>query len=222
MRASHVAVALLFLGLNLYAYHRFATEAVVPPRLPFASFPNSLGDWRCEKRATISAEVRENLGASDVLLCSFVRDDPRDQVDVYIGYHETQIRREGGGGGENSIHPPEHCIPGSGWDIIDLALVTPPFEGLPGDSPTAKRAVIAHSDERGLTYFWFQSRGRALARNHEVILYRMLDRATRNRTDGALVRFTVPVIDGDMERAETAVSDLANRVVPLLGDYVPL
>ena len=82
--------------------------------------------------------------------------------------------------------------------------------------------MIAHGDARQLTYFWYQSRGRVLARNHEVILYRMLDRATRHRTDGALMRFTVPIHDGDVEEAESAFRDLAGKIAPHIGSYLPL
>jgi EpsI family protein len=217
-----LAVALAFIALNFYAYHYFATEVVIPPRSEFSSFPDALRGWTCIEREMMTPEIRANLGASDYLLCTFENAELDEEVNVYIGYHETQVRKAGGGGGENSIHPPEHCIPGSGWDIIDLRVVEMDLPGLPGSPGTAKRAVIAHGDARQLTYFWYQSRGRVLARNHEVILYRMLDRATRHRTDGALMRFTVPIHDGDVETAESAFRDLAGKIAPHVGSYVPL
>ncbi|UCE86689.1 MAG: EpsI family protein [Deltaproteobacteria bacterium] len=215
-------VALAFIALNFYAYHYFANEVVIPPRSEFSGFPETIVDWTCVDREEISKDVIRNLGASDYLLCTYENTELDEEVNVYIGYHETQVRKEGGGGGENSIHPPEHCIPGSGWDIIDLRVVDMDLPGLPGSPGEAKRAVIAHGDARQLTYFWYQSQGRVLARNHEVILYRMWDRATRHRTDGALMRFTVPIHDGDIEEAESAFWDLAGKIAPRIERYVPL
>ena len=39
-----VAVAVGFLLLNLYIYHEFATQPVIPPRQTFDHFPLQRGD----------------------------------------------------------------------------------------------------------------------------------------------------------------------------------
>ena len=132
-----------------------------------------------------------------------------------IGYHQTQTRTSEGG--ETIIHPPEHCLPGSGWDIIDTQIVPIDY----GGGGEAKRVIIAKGNKRNLVYFWYQSRGRVLARNHEKILYMFLDRATDRRTDGSLVRFTIPIRHGDEEEAETTFRSLAEAVTPLLPRFVP-
>ena len=41
-----------------------------------------------------------------------------------------------------------------------------------------------------------------IARNTHVIVYRFLDRLTRGRTDGALVRFTIPIPPEGEEAAD--------------------
>ncbi len=213
-------VALAFLGANAYTYYFLARDAVIPPRESFASFPNQLGDWQCRKRDKVEADVLENLGATDYLLCDFAR-GRADLVNVYIGYHETQIREEGGGAGENSIHPPSHCLPGSGWDIIDNRTVPLELSSLPGGPSTAKRFVIARGELRQLVYYWYQSRGRVESEDWKKVLTVGWDRATRGRTDGALVRFTMPLLPGSEAAAEEAFQDLAPRVLAKLGAYVP-
>jgi hypothetical protein len=47
------------------------------------------------------------------------------------------------------------------------------------------------------------------------------DRATQRRTDGSLVRFTIPLLRGDEERADTAFRELAPRVLERLPEFVP-
>ncbi len=90
-----------------------------------------------------------------------------------------------------------------------------------GSQPEAKRFVIAKGEARQLVYFWYQSLGRVYAQNTQVVLTRMWDRATQSRTDGALIRFTIPIQHGDVERAERAFRDLSGRVAPLLAPHVP-
>ncbi len=218
---SRIVVALLFVALNFYIYSYLATDEVIPERTSFESFPMEIEGWKCRDPQQMTPEILENLGATDYLMCDFRGDDPKEIVNVYIGYHETQIRKEGGGAKENSIHPPEHCLPGSGWDVIEAAVIPIDFEGLPGGTGEAKRFVIAKGNARQLVYFWYQSRGRAIARNHDVILYRFLDRAMRQRTDGSLVRLTVPIWQEDEAGAEAELDRFASEFVPKLDGYIP-
>ena len=143
-------------------------------------------------------------------------------MNFYVGYHATQIREEGGGSHENAIHPPAHCLPGSGWDIIASSTVALDLPGMPGGGPHhVKRLVVAKGDFRQLVYYWYQSRGRVIAEDWQKIIYVGWDRATRQRTDGSLVRFMVPIHRGDDERAEQAFRDLATQIVSELSAYVP-
>jgi EpsI family protein len=217
-----LAAALLFLALNYYIYNHLARDHVIPARTGFAEFPLELADWTCPARGEIAPDVWRNLGATDILLCDYYRNEPPAIVSVYVGYHETQVREEGGGSRENSIHPPAHCLPGSGWDIIDNRTVELDISELPGASRRVKRMVIAKGDQRQLVYYWYQSQGRVIAEDWQKILYVGLDRARRGRTDGSLVRFTIPIVRGDEERAEQAFRDFAPHVISRLAPHVPV
>jgi len=210
-----LVAALVFVGLNFYTYYYLANEDFIPPREHFTEFPMEINDWLCKSTATMDEEILERLGVTDYLLCNFVSRKDRERANVYIGYHQTQTRTSEGG--ETIIHPPEHCLPGSGWDIIDTQIV-PIDYGIGGE---AKRVVIAKGNRRNLVYFWYQSRGRVVARNHEKILFMFFDRATDRRTDGSLVRFTIPIKHGDEEAAEEIFRSLAEAVTPLLPRFVP-
>jgi EpsI family protein len=221
-----VAAAIGFLLLDLYVYHFFATRPVVPPRAAFAGFPLAQGSWACLRPERMGDEVESNLGVSDYHLCDWLRtpegsSEPDTVANVYLGYHATQVREEGGGAAENSIHPPAHCLPGSGWDIIALSNVTLDLPNLPGAPTAVKRLVIANGPARQLVYYWYQGNGRVIADDWQKILYVGLDRATRGRTDAALVRFTVPILAGDEAAAEAVFRDLAPRIVAELPAYVP-
>jgi EpsI family protein len=112
-----------------------------------------------------------------------------------------------------------HCLPGSGWDIIasDVAPLELPDPG----TIHVNRLIIAKGETRALVYYWYQSRGRVIAEDWRKVLYQFWDRATRLRTDGSLVRFTVPIVRGDVDRADATVLDLASQIVPMLPSFVP-
>ena len=83
------------------------------------------------------------------------------------------------------------------------------------------RLLIAKGDQRSLVYYWYQTNGRVIDDDWEKIVRLFWDRATRYRTDGALVRFTVPVMHDDEAGAEARLRDVLALVVPELPAYVP-
>ena len=221
-----LAVAIGFLLLNLYVYHEFATVSLHPPRRTFDHLALAEGGWVCSRPERMGAAVEQNLGVTDYHLCDWELKDAGAEPmvpleNVYIGYHASQVRDEGGGSGENSIHPPAHCLPGAGWDIIQLATVPVDLPGLPETPAHVRRLLIAKGNLRQLVYYWYQSNGRVIAEDWQKILYLGWDRARLGRTDGALVRFTIPILNGDEQASEAAFRDLAPRITAHLGDYVP-
>lgn len=216
-----LAAGLLLLGLNFYTYYYLATDEARPERTSLAEFPLALSDWRCKAREPMTPEIERNLGVTDYLVCTFVREATRDVVGVYVGYHASQVRREGGGSNETMIHPPAHCLPGSGWDIISSGKVDLELPGLPASPARVNRLVIAKGNQRQLVYYWYQERGRVIAGDWRKIVDLFWDRALRSRTDGALIRFTAPIGRAGEGAAEEAVLELAREIAPRLPAYVP-
>jgi EpsI family protein len=212
---SRFLIALIFVGLNFYTFQYFARDEIIPDRTEFVNFPLDLGEWNCSAVQEMSKDTLAKLDVTDYLLCDFRNTQEKTIANVYVGYHSSQTRDTGGN--DNIIHPPEHCLPGSGWDIIQSEVV-PLDIGVKGE---AKRMIIAKGNMRNLVYFWYQSRGRVLARDHEKVMYMFLDRALSGRTDGSLVRFTVPIIHGNEAKAESTFESIAQQITPLLTDFVP-
>lgn len=215
MTIPKIAAALIFIGLNFYAYNYLASENLIPSRERFDSFPDKIGPWSCRARDIMPDDVLENLGVTDYLICNYINDETNETINFYVGYHEQQQRSDSGK--TTLIHPPEHCLPGSGWDIIASEIVDVDY-GIPGQ---AKRVIVAKGDHRQLVYFWYQSRGHVIAKNLDRLAYMFIDRALRSRTDGSLVRFMVPVHRGDFERAEATFQQFASSVLPKIPPYIP-
>jgi EpsI family protein len=213
------AAAFAFVVLNYYVYAHLGTREVIPDRDPFIALPRSVEGWYCPRLEDMDPAAEATLGVTDYVICDWVSPEREAVVNLYVGYHESQVRRYGANGDEvSTIHPPEHCLPGAGWSIVDSRLI--PIES--GDlQGLAKRFVIAKGEARQLVYFWYQSRGRLIARNHEVILYKFLDRAARGRSDGALVRFTAPILHDDVDAADATIRDLAAAITPSLERHLP-
>jgi EpsI family protein len=134
-----------------------------------------------------------------------------DLVWLYVGYYGT----ERGGWPE---HRPEECYPTAGWRILEERRVdVDPASGL-----RANEFVVEHGRDRQLVHFWYQShRSAGLLGPFDHGLDRLLGRLVDGRSDGALVRLSTPLPEGDEAVARTRLAAFARALVPLLVDHWP-
>ena len=85
------------------------------------------------------------------------------------------------------------------------------------------RSIIAQGETRQLVYYWFAQRGRALTNEYLVKWYIFWDALTRNRTDGALVRLSTYIDEGNggLEAADKRLQDFTRDVDPKLAYFIP-
>ena len=68
--------------------------------------------------------------------------------------------------------------------------------------------------------YWYQGRGRAVASEYWGKVYTVIDSVRLRRSDGAMVRVTVP-ISGSEDQALQVATELANVASAALPDFVP-
>jgi len=86
----------------------------------------------------------------------------------------------------------------------------------------ANRYVVAKGAERLLVVYWYQAHGRGVASEYWAKFYLVVDAFRMNRTDGALVRIITPLSPGEgPERGQEKAVEFAQRLLPLLDNYVP-
>jgi exosortase D (VPLPA-CTERM-specific) len=206
------AAALVLLG----AISGFAAptprESAPPARATFDQFPNRIGDW-VGQRQTLQSVYLDALRLDDYVLADYRSGDGLP-VNFYSAYYGDQ-------GTTRAIHSPHDCIPGGGWEIKRFEHRTLPSSG-PAGPFEVNRAVIQLGATRQIVYYWYQERGRHLTSMLAARWYLFWDDLTRHRTDGALVRFVVPVPPGVSEaQADARLVSLARLIEPHLSRYIP-
>jgi EpsI family protein len=134
-------------------------------------------------------------------------------VGLFIGYFPTQ--RTG-----QSIHSPQHCLPGSGWTFESSGVTD--VTDTQGKTSQVGDYIIVNGASRAEVLYWYQSHGRAIASDYKAKLYMLSDSIRYNRSDAALVRIVVPERPGDSrETAHERALAFAQRLIPLLPAYIP-
>ncbi|MGE0278592.1 MAG: VPLPA-CTERM-specific exosortase XrtD [Nitrospiraceae bacterium] len=188
-------------------------KEIAPERRTFADFPLALGDWKGQTEVMEQVYI-DALKFTEYALVNY-KNDQGDYMNFYAAYYDSQRKGQ-------SVHSPRSCLPGGGWEIESLTQVSLPEAPVNGAPLRVNRVVISYGDQKQLVYYWFQQRGRSITNEYLVKWFIFWDAITRNRTDGSLVRLTIPLPPGgDVAQLDTALADFASRVSPVLSEYIP-
>lgn len=161
----------------------------------------------------LSPEVEGVLDADDYLSAMYWGAH-KSPVDVFVAYYEDQT--SGGG-----IHSPEVCLPVGGWEVYDLAPYQVDMNDVGYGSFEVNRAVIQKGVAQQLVYYWFEQRGTRMTNDVLTKVAVMRDAWTRNRKDGAMVRFVTAIDQEGVAAADARLQDVMRQVLKPLPEYVP-
>jgi EpsI family protein len=205
-----LSVVLLVLACGFFLRSRAQAESL-PPRVPVASFPTEIGEWK-GRAVQIEDDVLEILGRGE--FASRLYTSPSGEfMDFFLAYFPSQRTGE-------TIHSPKNCLPGAGWAPEESSRTLLKFPN--GIEYPVNRYVIARGNEKQLVFYWYQAHGRAVASEYWAKYYLVRDAIAMNRSDGALVRLVTPVgANETVDQAEQRARRFAAQVLPKLPSYIP-
>ena len=190
------------------------------PRKSFAEFPLTIGDRWQGKELGIEQAILDVLKLNDYMMRVYIpqelikdRENRKGLAPVYlyVGYYQSQ--RTGA-----TYHSPKNCLPGAGWQFVDSEQVPVMVPG--GGAPIINKVMIQKGLDKQVILYWYQDRGRIIASEYWAKGFLVWDSMTRKRTDGSLVRISVPVGKSD-EQAFAEGLEFLRDMFPLLGQYLP-
>jgi EpsI family protein len=214
IRFGIAAVLMLATALVLQAHSR---SEFFPPRASLSSLPLQIDGWTGTD-SVLDQETLDILGPGEFLVRDYENaSQPQAQqqpwINLYIAYFPTQKAGD-------TIHSPNHCLPGAGWvptsrEVVQIARPD-------GSSFPVNRYVVSKTGDRELVLYWFQAHGRAVASEYWAKYYLVSDSVRMNRSDGGLVRLLTPMLDGESpDAAQARMMKLGSQFLPLLDSYIP-
>lgn len=209
-------VAVLFMAAAAYLATTSKAEEL-PPREPLARLSMTIDQWNGRRDTDLTPEVLAILGVDDYITRIYRRSSG-PMVGLYIGYHTSQ--RQG-----DTIHSPLNCLPGAGWIPLEVDRKLIPVASGDATSPReidVNRVLIGKGLDRAVVLYWYQSHRRIVASEYWGKVYTVLDSVRYNRTDAAMVRIVVPVLDGvSMEMADAEAVTFVQALFPHLSAHLP-
>ncbi len=211
LKSTAFRIVVLALMIQAAAFYAFSRTEYIPSAAPFAVFPVQLGPYHMTEEGVVEQDVREVLKADDILTRNYASSDGIP-VNLFIAAFRTQ--RNG-----KSPHSPKNCLPGSGWTQLVNEQMT---IDLPAVGPRrVNHYVVAKGPERSSVIYWYQSRDRIVGSEFSAKLYAILDSMRYNRSDTAIVRVVVPVLNGDQAAADRRAVDFIESAFPAVRDALP-
>jgi EpsI family protein len=203
------AVAAALLIAAVFAIELFPYSPPVRPRRDLQTFPLQVAGWSGSDEP-MEDDVRANLGVDSYVFRTY-RKPGGLPVNFYVGYFDRQVTGD-------LIHSPRHCYPGSGWTVEQSGRIE---LDLPGGPVTANRYYLTKGQDRQLVIYWYLAGRTAYASEYLGKFHLIWGALTQNRTDGALVRCSAPVLSNP-EETQKAELEFIGRAYPLLLDkYLP-
>ena len=206
-----LAITAIFLVQAGMLYSTVRTE-VIPGARSLAEFPKQIGDARFLSEGVIDPEQLDMLKADDILSRNYF--SVKANLPEYLFVAAFRSQRNG-----KAPHSPKNCLPGSGW--TPLVSDKLPIDIGAGRSIEVNRYIVAHGDERSLVLYWYQSRERVVADEFKAKFYVMVDAVKLNRTDTALVKVVIPIVNKDETHALEAAKDFVRSFFDPLKTFLP-
>lgn len=168
----------------------------------------SVGDWKGTDGKPLDAETVEMLGA-DAYLTREYSAGAGAPIGVYIAFYGAQ--RPG-----VSVHSPLHCLPGTGWEPLDVRTVDVSSRETEAPGGKIRRLVVRKNADRAVVFYWYAVHGRVIAGEAASKLWLLHDSIRLGRSDAALVRIVVPVTE-TVEASERRGLAFTRDLLPYLS-----
>ncbi len=202
-----VAVPMFATAIGLWVH---SSSPYVPH---VGSLPSQIGGWTAID-IPIDQQTLDILGPGEYLLRDYENaSQPESSIDLYIPFFPSQKAGD-------TIHSPDHCLPGAGWIPISREVIR--LKQPDGSSIPVNRYVVSKTGQRQLVLYWFQAHGRVVASEWWAKYYLIRDSIRLNRSDGGMVRLMTPMLEGESaDAAQARMMKLGSQLLPLIDNYIP-
>ncbi len=187
------------------------TERRIPESLavPLDRIDSHISGWTEISQQKLDGPTLKALDPTSYLSRTYSKG--ASQIGLFIAYYAEQRAGE-------SMHSPNHCLPGAGWDIMERGSAT---LSVMGRHVQINNYKIQNLGTRMLMLYWYQSRNRILASEYtgKVLLAR--DTLLSGLTGGSIVRIMLTDDQAASAQGVAFAADVIPQVQRCLGNESP-
>ncbi|MEQ1883820.1 MAG: exosortase C-terminal domain/associated protein EpsI [Bryobacteraceae bacterium] len=210
LKSSALVAASVLILLQAVLLRSAVRPELMPSSAPLSQLPLTLDQWRFVQEGVVDEDTQKVLRADDILNRTYASGG--SGANLFVAAFRSQ--RNG-----KAPHSPKNCLPGSGWTPVNSGEFSIDVgEAVP---ISVNKYVVAFGDQRSVVMYWYQSRDRVIADEYTAKFWVVMDAMKLNRTDTALVRVVVPVVNRDEETATRTAADFVRAFYKPLRQHLP-
>jgi EpsI family protein len=193
-------IIILSITLMPLVYIDKSRGAFLNSNFKFAGLPLEIGEWK-GKDVALPERTYKILETRDVIVREY--SNPQGEVIALAIVRSANER--------SAFHPPEICYLGGGVELLDKTVETVDFGG--PYQLKANKLVMQGKGHLEVAWYWFTV-GDEFTHNYYIQQCRFIlnELIRRRENDGALIRISTPVIDGDLSQADKRVKNFISNV----------
>jgi len=176
------------------------------------NFPMEIGQWRAE-RFILPMQANQVLQANQTIWRKF-RNVNDLRIWLFVAYFEDQ--KYGA-----QIHSPKHCLPGSGWKIVEKEKYKLKIPAAPQQHINASMLITTNGRSNELMLYWFLTRSGTISSEFGLKLDLAKNALLRNPTDAALIRINLGIVDKNLTKSLKLATQFANDIYTDLNQILP-
>jgi len=197
---------IVILTLGILVIEALSRQKEVSLKRPLKEIPLILNGWR-GRDSKMQMRTIDILGVDDYISRIYTKGN--FSIWVYVGYYDT--KKKGA-----LIHSPRHCYPAAGWQIIKMSKDT---IKIPSKKIVVNRLLLKKREQEKLIFYWYIERDRIITNEYKAKFYLIFDRIFRQRSNGALIEFSAPVIYS-IDNTARMEKEFVRAFYPILENYL--
>lgn len=206
-------VVALLLATGIYVHILRYTRISIQEQVNLEALPMKLGEWQADENLIISEDTREVLKSTQDLWRSY-SDSNNQEIGLFVAYFKDQKYGE-------QIHSPKHCLPGSGWKIVDRETYEVQLDNSPTSRLKINKLIISKKYFNEIMLYWFWTRSGVITSEYDLKFSLAKNALLRNPTDAAFIRIDLPLPKGDQSQALQVGSKFISDLFPEIKYVLP-
>ncbi|MGA7411531.1 MAG: exosortase C-terminal domain/associated protein EpsI [Bryobacteraceae bacterium] len=194
------AVTTILLAGTLLASGLTSRRITQPLALPLEQIDSNILGWSAVGEQELPPGTLKKLDATDYLVRNYRKGD--ETLELFVAFYAQQRAGE-------SMHSPQHCLPGAGWEIWQQESAEVPVNGT---LIRINQDRIENLGSRKLMFYWYQSENRIVASEYIGKLLLARDTLISGRTAGSIVRIILPDTPGAAQEGRAFTAKLIPAV----------
>jgi EpsI family protein len=211
LRSKYTSALTVVLLVQIGLFYSSQRGDSMPLAQPLSLFPKQIQSWQMLQEGVIEPDVQAVLKADDLLSRWYAGEE--GGANLFIAYFQTQRAQQ-------APHSPKNCLPGSGWQRVSAEVIDVPIADS-GETIQVNRYIVAKAENKSVVVYWYQSQSRVVADEFKARFYLVADSIRYHRSDTALIRIVVPVVNDNEAKATATATRFTQAIYPLLRRYLP-